>query len=54
MRRGKYLYCCFDPDYSERAASAANNSSDRDEFAAAAAPTKSKTSAFSVTSVANS
>ena len=35
------------------AALAANNPSDRDEFAAEAAPTKLKTSVFSVTSVAN-
>jgi len=35
------------------AASAANNPSDRDEFAAEAAPAKLKTSVFSVTSVAN-
>ena len=35
------------------AALAANNLSDRDEFAAEAAPTKLKISVFSVTSVAN-
>ena len=35
------------------AALAANNPSDRDGFAAEAAPTKLKTSVFSVTSVAN-
>ena len=35
------------------AASAANNPSDRDEFAAEAAPAKLKTSVFSVTSVAS-
>jgi len=35
------------------AASAANNLSDRDEFAAEAAPAKLKTSVFSVISVAN-
>jgi len=35
------------------AASAANNPSDRDEFAAEAAPTILKTSVYSVTSVAN-
>jgi len=51
------LFCCFVvliwTTVNVGAASAANNPSDRDEFAAEAAPTKLKTSVFSVTSVAN-
>ena len=52
--RGKCLVCCFDLDYSERRSGfSREHPSDRDEFAAKAAPTKLKTSVFSVASVAN-
>ena len=48
-----YFVVLFCTTVNVGAAFAANNPSDRDEFAAEAAPTKLKTAVFSVTPVAN-